>query len=369
MAMWKWIEEEVDQRFHHMTLLYGKIEQEKEIPLIPAAILGPPKDKIFPVQFLVRNEDPREQVIRKAVVEELDYYLVNKGEKDPWAYACYHCSTASYWYSDIHWSLSAGIITDWNGNETPVARSKGGVIATMHPFQNLIRARDIHWSTPEIVQKLYQSQQEGSFIEIDALAAKQGMGYYCDLQSLHSEDAITWSVFGTVCHAETQVRQEWVADLLKLFDLRDASPAGADVILWRRIPHPDTLVPGGPEIDFTILTDNTVILGEAKWLSVIGAKQGKDKNKDQIQLRGEFLEQFGLRFYPGKTVYAVVGVSFFKDSFVNKVPQNILFRSTTWEQLCSLTSHPYAEEVQRYYRWKVDHSKIARKSKKAISAS
>ena len=29
--------------------------------------------------------------------------------------------------------------------------------------------------------------------------------------------------------------------------------------------HPDTLVPGGPEIDFGVQTDDLILAGEAKW--------------------------------------------------------------------------------------------------------
>jgi hypothetical protein len=36
--------------------------------------------------------------------EELDFYLVEKNEADPWAYAVYHCNTGTNLYSLIHWS-------------------------------------------------------------------------------------------------------------------------------------------------------------------------------------------------------------------------------------------------------------------------
>jgi hypothetical protein len=37
------------------------------------------------------------------VRREIDYYLVELREKDPWAYAIYHCSTAANVYSKVHW--------------------------------------------------------------------------------------------------------------------------------------------------------------------------------------------------------------------------------------------------------------------------
>jgi hypothetical protein len=33
----------------------------------------------------------------------LDFYLVELNEPDPWAYAIYHCGTASNLYSSIQW--------------------------------------------------------------------------------------------------------------------------------------------------------------------------------------------------------------------------------------------------------------------------
>ena len=78
---------------------------------------------------------------------------------------------------------------DWNGRAIPVARSKGGVKAVSHPYDNLIRTGFTAWPPPEIVQKLYKSRQSRAFDGKDLDVATSGLGYYCDLQSLHSEDA------------------------------------------------------------------------------------------------------------------------------------------------------------------------------------
>ena len=49
------------------------------------------------------------------------------------------------------------------------------------------------WPTPEITQKFYASRQQSAFRGDDLGAVVEHLGYYCDLQSLHSEDAITWN--------------------------------------------------------------------------------------------------------------------------------------------------------------------------------
>jgi hypothetical protein len=70
-----------------------------------------------------------------------------------------------------------------------------------HPFDNLIRTGCQPWLAPEIVQKLYQSRQVRAFTGEDLKRCRSGIGFYCDLQSINSEDSITWSVFGTVARA------------------------------------------------------------------------------------------------------------------------------------------------------------------------
>lgn len=82
---------------------------------------------------------------------------------------------------------------DWNGKEIQIAHSKGGVIVVSNPLDNLISTGINPWPTSEILQKLYQSRQVRAFEGKQLESAKKGLRYYCDLQSLHSEDAITWS--------------------------------------------------------------------------------------------------------------------------------------------------------------------------------
>lgn len=246
---------------------------------------------------------------------------------------------------------------DWNDRKINFAKSKEGVIVVPHPFDNLISANYIPWPPPEIVQKLYKSRQIRAFQGTQSSICTSGLTYYCDLQSLHSEDAITWSVFGTVAYSSLSERENWASQFFKLLDISDAVSTNAAIFLWRRIPHPDTLVSGGPEIDFGIITDNTLILGEAKWQSGVGSAQGKKKNKDQIQLRGEFLKKYGKKIFHYKKVQIVVGVGLYKNSFNNTVPTGVRFLSTTWGDICSIQAHPLFDEIQRYYKWKLDYKR------------
>ncbi len=250
---------------------------------------------------------------------------------------------------------------NWNKKDIAMAHSISGVIVTAHPYDNLIRPDCVPWPPPEIVQKLYKSRHVRAFDEENVSICTSGLGYYCDLQSLHSEDAITWSVFGTASHAPRPTVTTWLTDLVQRLDLPNVQTENPEIFLWRRIPHPDTLVSGGPEIDAGILTDNALILIEAKWLSGVGVRQGKKRDKDQIQLRGEFLAKYGPRIFPSRTEFAVVGIGLFADAFTDTTPGGIAFRSTSWEQICGLDSHPYAEELGRYFRWKKQHAKMPQK--------
>lgn len=209
-----------------------------------------------------------------------------------------------------------------------------------HPYDNLICTDCSPWPPAEIVQKLYQSRQTRAFERDELASCTSGIGYYCDLQSIHSEDAITWSVLGTVARSSKESLEAWLNELFSHLELPDIQTKNPEIFLWRRIPHPDTLVPGGPEIDVGISTSNALILGEAKWLSGTGAAQGKKKDKDQIQLRGEFLKKYGTRLFPDRSHFVVLGISLHPDGFMDTTSEGVTFRQTTWEEICSIPIDP-----------------------------
>lgn len=248
--------------------------------------------------------------------------------------------------------LQKEVIRDWNDNPVNIVKSKSGVIALVNPLQNLVSTGVAPWPTSEIVQKLYRSSQHRAFTK----EATSHLGYYCDLQSVHSEDAITWSVFGTLSRSSDEVKFKWLSSLFRAVDLPGIMCTKTEITLWRRIPHPDKLVSGGPEIDVIISTDNSVVLVEAKWLSEVGTKQGEEKNKDQIQLRGEYLQKLGHIFYPNATHLVVLGIAPRLNSIKNTTPAGTLFRETTWSVVCGIEDRPLYNEIQRYYHWKKEHS-------------
>ena len=246
---------------------------------------------------------------------------------------------------------------NWNQKEVEILTSKGGVIALANPYDNLITGEITPWPPAEIVQKLYQSHQTRAFAEDQIKILQKYNGYYTDLQSIHSEDAITWSVFGTVAHSSNKNRNKFIFDLFHSIGVNAESIDNSEIFLWRRIPHPDTLVSGGPEIDFGILTQRTLILGEAKWKSSVGNAQGKNKDKDQIQLRVEFLKKYASKLYPGVKQFIVLGVGFDVKITENYKDKMVKCIGTAWKDICRLQSHPHYAELVRYLAWKNEYSK------------
>jgi hypothetical protein len=57
------------------------------------------------------TEDAGDPVVARALADtrkELDFYLLDVGRPDPWAYAHYHCGTASNVYGKVHWGIDGG---------------------------------------------------------------------------------------------------------------------------------------------------------------------------------------------------------------------------------------------------------------------
>jgi hypothetical protein len=103
---WEWKEGKVDRSSPHMKLFYGDWGESA----LPVALVAKPMGRWFAVEFqqIPEMDQGEAERIRRAVMKELTFYLVEKGEKDPWQYAIYHCGTASNIYSDVHWGYFPG---------------------------------------------------------------------------------------------------------------------------------------------------------------------------------------------------------------------------------------------------------------------
>src|SRR4051812_4649469 len=90
-----WSEGVVSREGEHIVLGYGEDD-------VPAALLAPGNSG-FAVEFLTVDRE-----VRRGVEREVDFYLVELDEPNPWAYAIYHCGTAASVYSVVHWNHRPG---------------------------------------------------------------------------------------------------------------------------------------------------------------------------------------------------------------------------------------------------------------------
>lgn len=87
----------VKRRYFHIILRYG---DDRDV----IAVVQSRSRYTFVYQFLI---DDNPEIVSR-VMEELKYYLIELNEEDPWAYACYHCTTGANYYSSVHWSYCEG---------------------------------------------------------------------------------------------------------------------------------------------------------------------------------------------------------------------------------------------------------------------
>jgi hypothetical protein len=252
-------------------------------------------------------------------------------------------------------------ISDWNGRSVAIAISRRGVRATIDPYDNMIRTGVSPWPPPEIVQKAYGSEAIHAFAPEDADALRSRLNHYSDLQSLHSEDAVTWSAFGPVIYAPKTTQLAFAKQLLALLNIQPVCDADPHWWLWRRIPHPDKPVSGGPEVDVGLHIGNWTILGEAKWGSDVGTGQGVSGSKDQITLRREWCEGLGHRLYDPGQRFIVLGISRSGKMLAGRHAEcanaSVIYADIRWQLLASLSAHPLADELQRYLAWKSQHTR------------
>lgn len=247
------------------------------------------------------------------------------------------------------------LIQNWREQQIKIAESRGGKLAVLNITDGLLRDDSHPWPTMELLQKLTRSGHEKDFDGEDRQAIRREYGYYSDLQSLRSEDAVTWSVFGTMIYTSLEVRSTYVRDLLGVLAV-PSNDESFEIRLWRRVPHPQTgRKPTGPEIDFIIQSQHLLLFGEAKWGSNIGKKQGKKRDQDQLTLRRQFFElQRGLFGQQSSFVLLTVGRDgdLQKKSDIRSKSDTLYLRDTKWSVISEIESHPHFEELKKYLIWK-----------------
>jgi hypothetical protein len=99
---WSLRQASVDPGGEYVDLFYGSGDDAPE-SWVHVARVGPPRGRVFPVQWVVDLKAVENKEMIEAVGHDLDFYLKDVGRPDPWSYAQYHCGTASNLYSRVHW--------------------------------------------------------------------------------------------------------------------------------------------------------------------------------------------------------------------------------------------------------------------------
>ena len=102
---WRWQMAFVDATREHLELRYGSRDDGDWDEWTLVARVGRPVNRVFPVHFVLPDDDRENREAREAVGRRLDYYLVELGKPDPWEYATYHTMTLANMYSRVHWTL------------------------------------------------------------------------------------------------------------------------------------------------------------------------------------------------------------------------------------------------------------------------
>jgi tetratricopeptide (TPR) repeat protein len=89
----------VDRLGEHFTFTFGDANGDS-FPLVARLAKAAPDRAIL--EFLLDPEDPTYAEIREAVLRNVRFYLVEKGEPSPWQYFLYHCGTGANVYSSVH---------------------------------------------------------------------------------------------------------------------------------------------------------------------------------------------------------------------------------------------------------------------------
>ena len=230
--------------------------------------------------------------------------------------------------------------------EPSVIPSKGKSGAVISFKENLLIPKNVVFPTIEVVSKLCKSEHVRDYTEENQKLVIKELGYYSDLQSIKSEDAITWSLFGFMAYQESKTRLIFFNELLKKLKLQ--SDNSCEIKLWQRLPHPDNFCSGGPEMDVILLGEKYLFLVECKWSSAIGKNQGINKNKNQIEIRKTWIENLGCKLYPNHQIIIL--------SVANANETDELF--INWDSFCSFNSLPHKEEYSSYLTWRKKYLKI-----------
>jgi hypothetical protein len=253
---------------------------------------------------------------------------------------------------------------DWKGDPLPVrfSRGKSKVPYVEDWDRNVVGAGGADgW--PEFLLRQVRAyvSRPTWFADDDAVALSARLGRISKFQSLRSEDALTWSWFGTLHGPALQSRRASLQWLCARFGLNVEVSDEVAVHQWLRVPHPNVAGRLGPEVDAVVDDPHGVLVYvEAKWEAELGTGKGGSEGAldDQIVLRCKALNADRL---DADRPRIVLGVSRARPDLgvYDSVARDtgVAVHWLTWTELASCNEHPRALEFREYLAWRARLSK------------
>ena len=257
------------------------------------------------------------------------------------------------------------LVGDWNGQAVPVRYSRGGVLTFELWEHNVLGSPP--WPEALLRQVNGHTAQPRWFAQEDLPALTAHLdGRISRFQSVNSEDAVTYSWFGTLAPEPVETRRavaQWLYDRAGIA----ATAREPRIDQWLRVFHPHR--PGssrGPELDVRIDDPGAALVYvEAKWGADLGTGGGKDAGvrDDQIVLRRD-----SLRTDPAlrddDRAFAVLVVSEAEPDLTtwheaDADARPVTVASLSWDDLAACPAHPLADEFGRCLAWKRAHGRQA----------
>ena len=251
-------------------------------------------------------------------------------------------------------------IRGWRGQDIVGVRSRSGGEFWARDWRDMVPS-----SSGEITTKAGRAPKASSWFQPDDFAILcEVHEHCCYLQSLRSEDTMTWAAFGP--HVPDAV----LDDLMALaFGAVVRGPWRREH--WRRYPHPDTnKTHGGPEPDAVLVTNDFCCVVESKWLADLDEEQGVDGTTSQLAMRATIAaslisdpvrrrvlaiapspKRYGLARKPNFARYFAANED--RYAAAAKADQHGA-SALTWEQVTdTIERHMGDVEVVQYLRWRL----------------
>jgi hypothetical protein len=249
-------------------------------------------------------------------------------------------------------------ITSLDGRTIALRTSLGKKIPYVENWEdNVLRTPgQTPWPASLLKQVRGYPAQKRWFAPEDAEALAVRLGRISKFQSLNSEDAVTWSWFGTLGCASPSTRSAVVQWLYDCLDLNLTASPDVGVDQWMRVWHPNA--PNGrrgPELDARVDDPGgALIYVEAKWNAKLGFGKGATEKSrdDQVVLRRDsFRADPKLRAH--RRPFVVLGISNQRpDLAVYGESSDVTVGWLTWADMAQCDAHPLAREFREYLDWK-----------------